>query len=112
MSGRAEDDANGKKVGGGEEMSQVKAQQIMSFSDARFFFLGSYSKRGGQSDNRTAGEDSGRKGSGSSTTKVPASPLVPTDRKKSATPSTVRQKPTTAYMTFATHNFYQKQIQN
>uniref|UniRef100_A0A8D0D8V5 non-specific serine/threonine protein kinase n=1 Tax=Sander lucioperca TaxID=283035 RepID=A0A8D0D8V5_SANLU len=33
-------------------------------------------------------EDSGRKGSGSSTTKVPASPLVPTDRKKSATPST------------------------
>ncbi|XP_078131820.1 serine/threonine-protein kinase MARK2 isoform X15 [Sander vitreus] len=50
--------------------------------------IGSYSKRGGQSDNRTAGEDSGRKGSGSSTTKVPASPLVPTDRKKSATPST------------------------
>uniref|UniRef100_A0A8C3APK6 non-specific serine/threonine protein kinase n=1 Tax=Cyclopterus lumpus TaxID=8103 RepID=A0A8C3APK6_CYCLU len=51
-----------------------------------FHFLGSsYSKR----DNRTAGEDSGRKGSsGSSTTKVPASPLVPTDRKKSATPST------------------------
>ncbi|XP_032400202.1 serine/threonine-protein kinase MARK2 isoform X7 [Etheostoma spectabile] len=49
---------------------------------------GSYSKRGGQSDNRTAGEDSGRKGSGSSTTKVPASPLVPSDRKKSATPST------------------------
>ncbi|XP_075943056.1 serine/threonine-protein kinase MARK2 isoform X2 [Anarhichas minor] len=46
----------------------------------------SYSKRG---DNRTAGEDSGRKGSsGSSTTKVPASPLVPSDRKKSATPST------------------------
>ncbi|KAL7375050.1 hypothetical protein ABVT39_011103 [Epinephelus coioides] len=49
----------------------------------------SYSKRGGQSDNRTAGEDSGRKGSsGSSTTKVPASPLVSSDRKKSATPST------------------------
>uniref|UniRef100_A0A8C9ZKF3 non-specific serine/threonine protein kinase n=1 Tax=Sander lucioperca TaxID=283035 RepID=A0A8C9ZKF3_SANLU len=46
------------------------------------------SEGGGQSDNRTAGEDSGRKGSGSSTTKVPASPLVPTDRKKSATPST------------------------
>ncbi|TNN85246.1 Serine/threonine-protein kinase MARK2 [Liparis tanakae] len=45
----------------------------------------SYSKR----DNRTAAEDSGRKGSsGSSTTKVSASPLVPTDRKKSATPST------------------------
>ncbi|XP_056298297.1 serine/threonine-protein kinase MARK2 isoform X4 [Pseudoliparis swirei] len=45
----------------------------------------SYAKR----DNRTAGEDSGRKGSsGSSTTKVSASPLVPTDRKKSATPST------------------------
>ncbi|XP_051912896.1 serine/threonine-protein kinase MARK2 isoform X12 [Hippocampus zosterae] len=50
----------------------------------------SYSRRGGgQADNRTAGEDSGRKGSsGSSTTKVPASPLVPSDRKKSATPST------------------------
>ncbi|KAG7495668.1 serine serine/threonine-protein kinase MARK2 isoform X9 [Solea senegalensis] len=48
----------------------------------------SYSKRGGQ-DNRTAVEDSGRKGSsGSSTTKVPASPLVSSDRKKSATPST------------------------
>ncbi|XP_026208723.1 serine/threonine-protein kinase MARK2 isoform X12 [Anabas testudineus] len=48
----------------------------------------SYSKRGGQADNRTAVEDSGRKGSsGSSTTKVPASPLV-SDRKKSATPST------------------------
>lgn len=51
----------------------------------------SYSKRGGQADNRTVAEDSGRKGSsGSSTTKVPASPLVPSDRKKSATPSTVR----------------------
>uniref|UniRef100_A0A673CW65 non-specific serine/threonine protein kinase n=1 Tax=Sphaeramia orbicularis TaxID=375764 RepID=A0A673CW65_9TELE len=49
----------------------------------------SYSKRGGQGDNRTAGEDSGRKSSsGSSTTKVPASPLVSSDRKKSATPST------------------------
>ncbi|KAK2900110.1 hypothetical protein Q8A73_013239 [Channa argus] len=48
----------------------------------------SYSKRGGQADNRTTIEESGRKGSsGSSTTKVPASPLVP-DRKKSATPST------------------------
>ncbi|XP_061922019.1 serine/threonine-protein kinase MARK2 isoform X12 [Entelurus aequoreus] len=46
----------------------------------------SYSKRG---DNRTSGEDSVRKGSsGSSTTKVPASPLVSSDRKKSATPST------------------------
>uniref|UniRef100_A0A668V9Z4 MAP/microtubule affinity-regulating kinase 3 n=1 Tax=Oreochromis aureus TaxID=47969 RepID=A0A668V9Z4_OREAU len=49
----------------------------------------SYSKRGGQTDNRSAGEDSGRKGSsGSSTTKVPASPLASSDRKKSATPST------------------------
>ncbi|KAM4537398.1 serine/threonine-protein kinase MARK2 isoform 9-T9 [Odontesthes bonariensis] len=49
----------------------------------------SYSKRGGQTDNRSAAEDSGRKSSsGSSTTKVPASPLVPSDRKKSATPST------------------------
>uniref|UniRef100_A0A674NPU5 MAP/microtubule affinity-regulating kinase 3 n=1 Tax=Takifugu rubripes TaxID=31033 RepID=A0A674NPU5_TAKRU len=46
-------------------------------------------KRGGQADNRTAAEDSGRKGSsGSSTTKVPASPAVSADRKKSATPST------------------------
>ncbi|KAM6909300.1 serine/threonine-protein kinase MARK2 isoform 2-T2 [Xenentodon cancila] len=49
----------------------------------------SYSKRGGQADNRSAADDAGRKGSsGSSTTKVPASPLVSTDRKKSATPST------------------------
>ncbi|XP_074480507.1 serine/threonine-protein kinase MARK2 isoform X6 [Sebastes fasciatus] len=48
----------------------------------------SYSKRG-QSDNRTAGDDSGRKSSsGSSTNKVPASPLGSSDRKKSATPST------------------------
>uniref|UniRef100_A0A3B5AZB9 non-specific serine/threonine protein kinase n=1 Tax=Stegastes partitus TaxID=144197 RepID=A0A3B5AZB9_9TELE len=55
-----------------------------------FFFLGSsYSKKGGQADNRSAGDDSGRKSSsGSSTTKVPASPLVSSDRKKSATPST------------------------
>ncbi|XP_029943289.1 serine/threonine-protein kinase MARK2 isoform X3 [Salarias fasciatus] len=46
----------------------------------------SYSKR---ADNRSAAEDSGRKSSSSSsTTKVPASPLVPSDRKKSATPST------------------------
>uniref|UniRef100_A0A668A956 non-specific serine/threonine protein kinase n=1 Tax=Myripristis murdjan TaxID=586833 RepID=A0A668A956_9TELE len=53
------------------------------------FISSSYSKRGGQSDNRSAVEDSGRKGSsGSSTTKVPASPLVSSDRKKSATPST------------------------
>uniref|UniRef100_UPI0037E8E3D8 serine/threonine-protein kinase MARK2 isoform X8 n=1 Tax=Semicossyphus pulcher TaxID=241346 RepID=UPI0037E8E3D8 len=49
----------------------------------------SYPKRGGQADNRTAGDDSGRKGSsGSSTNKVPASPLVSSHRKKSATPST------------------------
>uniref|UniRef100_A0A3P9MVJ3 MAP/microtubule affinity-regulating kinase 3 n=1 Tax=Poecilia reticulata TaxID=8081 RepID=A0A3P9MVJ3_POERE len=49
----------------------------------------SYSKRGGQSDNRSTAEDSGRKSSsGSSTTKVGASPLVSSDRKKSATPST------------------------
>lgn len=41
-------------------------------------------------DSRNAAEDSGRKGSsGSSTTKVPASPVVSADRKKSATPSTV-----------------------
>ncbi|KAM4714411.1 serine/threonine-protein kinase MARK2 isoform 7-T8 [Anableps anableps] len=49
----------------------------------------SYSKRGCQSDNRSTAEDSGRKSSsGSSTTKVGASPLVSSDRKKSATPST------------------------
>ncbi|XP_077597645.1 serine/threonine-protein kinase MARK2-like isoform X11 [Stigmatopora nigra] len=49
----------------------------------------SYSKRGGQTDNRATGEDSGRKGSsGSSSTKVSASPLASSDRKKSATPST------------------------
>lgn len=48
----------------------------------------SYSKRSGQGDNRSTVEESSRKGSsGSSTTKVPASPLPP-DRKKSATPST------------------------
>lgn len=72
---------------------------IKCWSDAlpfSFFFLffspgSSYSKRGGQTDNRSAGEDSGRKGSsGSSTTKVPASPLASSDRKKSGTPSTVR----------------------
>uniref|UniRef100_G3Q8K2 non-specific serine/threonine protein kinase n=1 Tax=Gasterosteus aculeatus aculeatus TaxID=481459 RepID=G3Q8K2_GASAC len=52
-------------------------------SEVHRFFL-----RGERTD-RTAGEDTGRKGSsGSSTTKVSASPLVPTDRKKSATPST------------------------
>ena len=66
----------------------------------------SYSKRGGQSDNRTAVEDSGRKGSsGSSTTKVPASPLVSADRKKSATPSTVRPNARTSDMTFLTLRF-------
>ncbi|KAM9424932.1 serine/threonine-protein kinase MARK2 isoform 2-T2 [Pholidichthys leucotaenia] len=49
----------------------------------------SYSKRGGQTDNRSSVEDTARKGSsGSSTTKVPASPMVSSDRKKSATPST------------------------
>ncbi|XP_053714317.1 serine/threonine-protein kinase MARK2 isoform X5 [Synchiropus splendidus] len=49
----------------------------------------SYSKRTGQTDNRGTGDDSGRKtSSGTSTNKVPASPLVSSDRKKSATPST------------------------
>ncbi|XP_078792178.1 serine/threonine-protein kinase MARK2 isoform X17 [Oryzias latipes] len=51
--------------------------------------VSSYSKRGGPGDSRSAAEDSGKKSvSGSSTTKVPASPLVSSDRKKSATPST------------------------
>uniref|UniRef100_A0A8C7Y1C5 MAP/microtubule affinity-regulating kinase 3 n=1 Tax=Oryzias sinensis TaxID=183150 RepID=A0A8C7Y1C5_9TELE len=51
--------------------------------------VSSYSKRGGPGDSRPAAEDSGKKSlSGSSTTKVPASPLVSSDRKKSATPST------------------------
>ncbi|XP_036453049.1 serine/threonine-protein kinase MARK2 isoform X5 [Colossoma macropomum] len=47
---------------------------------------GSYSKRP-QGDNKHTAEDSGRKGS-SSSTKVPPSPIVPGDRKKSSTPST------------------------
>ncbi|XP_072543781.1 serine/threonine-protein kinase MARK2 isoform X6 [Salminus brasiliensis] len=46
----------------------------------------SYSKRP-QGDNKHTTEDSGRKGS-SSSTKVPPSPIVPGDRKKSSTPST------------------------
>uniref|UniRef100_A0A3B4CSP1 non-specific serine/threonine protein kinase n=1 Tax=Pygocentrus nattereri TaxID=42514 RepID=A0A3B4CSP1_PYGNA len=46
----------------------------------------SYSKRP-QGDNKHTAEDSGRKGS-SSSTKVPPSPIVPGDRKKSSTPST------------------------
>uniref|UniRef100_A0A672FYK8 non-specific serine/threonine protein kinase n=1 Tax=Salarias fasciatus TaxID=181472 RepID=A0A672FYK8_SALFA len=64
-------------------------QRVLAFTshESRLCFLGSsYSKR---ADNRSAAEDSGRKSSSSSsTTKVPASPLVPSDRKKSATPST------------------------
>uniref|UniRef100_A0A672G1K5 non-specific serine/threonine protein kinase n=1 Tax=Salarias fasciatus TaxID=181472 RepID=A0A672G1K5_SALFA len=69
-------------------------QRVLAFTShelrsllQRLCFLGSsYSKR---ADNRSAAEDSGRKSSSSSsTTKVPASPLVPSDRKKSATPST------------------------
>uniref|UniRef100_A0A3B4YSW5 non-specific serine/threonine protein kinase n=1 Tax=Seriola lalandi dorsalis TaxID=1841481 RepID=A0A3B4YSW5_SERLL len=89
LSGRAEDDPDWRKCENVKGLSTTSD----SLSDALcfvFFSLGSsYSKRGGQADNRTAGEDSGRKGSsGSSTTKVPASPLVSSDRKKSATPST------------------------
>ncbi|XP_034159646.1 serine/threonine-protein kinase MARK2 isoform X9 [Pangasianodon hypophthalmus] len=45
-----------------------------------------YSKRP-QGDNKYTAEDSGRKGS-SSSTKVPPSPVVPGDSKKSSTPST------------------------
>ncbi|XP_058251647.1 serine/threonine-protein kinase MARK2 isoform X10 [Hemibagrus wyckioides] len=45
-----------------------------------------YSKRP-PGDNKYTAEDSGRKGSGSST-KVPPSPIVPGDNKKSSTPST------------------------
>ncbi|CAL8241680.1 unnamed protein product [Merluccius merluccius] len=51
----------------------------------------SYKRGGQQGENRGTGitDEAGRKSSsGSSTTKVPASPLAPTDRKKSATPST------------------------
>ncbi|XP_056609417.1 serine/threonine-protein kinase MARK2 isoform X3 [Triplophysa dalaica] len=47
---------------------------------------GSYSKRS-QGENKAGGEDSVRKGS-SSSTKVPPSPVVPSERKKSSTPST------------------------
>uniref|UniRef100_A0A668VES5 non-specific serine/threonine protein kinase n=1 Tax=Oreochromis aureus TaxID=47969 RepID=A0A668VES5_OREAU len=58
-------------------------------SEVTQVFLNACFTQGGQTDNRSAGEDSGRKGSsGSSTTKVPASPLASSDRKKSATPST------------------------
>ncbi|XP_026990133.1 serine/threonine-protein kinase MARK2 isoform X6 [Tachysurus fulvidraco] len=46
----------------------------------------SYSKRP-QGDNKYTAEDAGRKGS-SSSTKVPPSPIVPGDNKKSSTPST------------------------
>ncbi|KAJ3580599.1 hypothetical protein NHX12_034344, partial [Muraenolepis orangiensis] len=46
-------------------------------------------KRGAENRSTGTTDEAGRKGSsGSSTTKVPASPLAPTDRKKSATPST------------------------
>ncbi|XP_030193925.1 serine/threonine-protein kinase MARK2 isoform X2 [Gadus morhua] len=50
----------------------------------------SYKRAGTQGENRSGTTDeAGRKSSsGSSTNKVPASPLPPTDRKKSATPST------------------------
>ncbi|XP_056431699.1 serine/threonine-protein kinase MARK2 isoform X9 [Gadus chalcogrammus] len=50
----------------------------------------SYKRGGTQGENRSGTTDeAGRKSSsGSSTNKVPASPLPPTDRKKSATPST------------------------
>uniref|UniRef100_A0A3Q3WTW7 non-specific serine/threonine protein kinase n=1 Tax=Mola mola TaxID=94237 RepID=A0A3Q3WTW7_MOLML len=77
----------------GSDVSNINAASPphkVRVSDAFTFSQGSssYSKRGGgQADNRSAVEDSGRKGSGSSTTKVPASPLAP-DRKKSGTPST------------------------
>ncbi|XP_057199902.1 serine/threonine-protein kinase MARK2 isoform X2 [Triplophysa rosa] len=47
---------------------------------------GSYSKRS-QGENKPGVEDSGRKGSNSST-KVPNSPVIPGERKKSSTPST------------------------
>ncbi len=48
---------------------------------------GSYSKRP-QGENKHGVEDSGRKGSNSST-KVPPSPAISSERKKSSTPSTV-----------------------
>uniref|UniRef100_A0A671TT60 non-specific serine/threonine protein kinase n=1 Tax=Sparus aurata TaxID=8175 RepID=A0A671TT60_SPAAU len=94
-------DESGIKPRPGSDVSNInapspphKTRQVTGvdrLSDALSLCLSpgsSYSKRGGQADNRTAAEDSGRKGSsGSSTTKVPASPLVSAD-KKSATPST------------------------
>uniref|UniRef100_A0AAY4A0E7 Non-specific serine/threonine protein kinase n=1 Tax=Denticeps clupeoides TaxID=299321 RepID=A0AAY4A0E7_9TELE len=49
-------------------------------------FSVSYTKRP-QEDNKRSSEDSGRKGSNSSA-KVPPSPIIPGDRKKSSTPST------------------------
>ncbi|KAA0723176.1 Serine/threonine-protein kinase MARK2 [Triplophysa tibetana] len=47
---------------------------------------GSYSKRS-QGENKTGGEHSVKKGS-SNSTKVPPSPVIPSERKKSSTPST------------------------
>lgn len=88
-----------KKEVTNQQAKQKKGSSLLSAGLTHclsLFFLffppgSSYSKRGGQTDNRSAGEDSGRKGSsGSSTTKVPASPLASSDRKKSGTPSTVR----------------------
>uniref|UniRef100_A0A665UMF9 non-specific serine/threonine protein kinase n=1 Tax=Echeneis naucrates TaxID=173247 RepID=A0A665UMF9_ECHNA len=62
---------------------------LLDYRNSEVHLFPSSHTQGGQGDNRTPVEDSGRKGSsGSSTTKVPASPLVSSDRKKSATPST------------------------
>uniref|UniRef100_H2LMF1 non-specific serine/threonine protein kinase n=1 Tax=Oryzias latipes TaxID=8090 RepID=H2LMF1_ORYLA len=70
------------------EVQAVPHTQLLSFllkTDVKKAQL----SRGGPGDSRSAAEDSGKKSvSGSSTTKVPASPLVSSDRKKSATPST------------------------
>uniref|UniRef100_A0A3B1JBM6 non-specific serine/threonine protein kinase n=1 Tax=Astyanax mexicanus TaxID=7994 RepID=A0A3B1JBM6_ASTMX len=63
--------------------STQKPRRATDQSDVPFC---SYSKRP-QGDNKHTTEDSGRKGS-SSSTKVPPSPIVPGDRKKSSTPST------------------------
>uniref|UniRef100_A0A3P9KQY0 non-specific serine/threonine protein kinase n=1 Tax=Oryzias latipes TaxID=8090 RepID=A0A3P9KQY0_ORYLA len=71
------------------EVQAVPHTQLLSFLLKTDVKKKAQLSRGGPGDSRPAAEDSGKKSlSGSSTTKVPASPLVSLDRKKSATPST------------------------
>uniref|UniRef100_A0A8C1K411 non-specific serine/threonine protein kinase n=1 Tax=Cyprinus carpio TaxID=7962 RepID=A0A8C1K411_CYPCA len=61
-------------------------QRQLNDDDLQFLTRSSYSKRP-QGENKHRVEDSGRKGS-SSSTKVPPSPVITSERKKSSTPST------------------------